>query len=31
MQTLITWMDRRYTPAGRLRDAWVFAVVAEKN
>lgn len=30
MQTLITWMDRRYSAAGRLQDAWVFAVVAEK-
>lgn len=30
MQSLITWMDKRYSAAGRLRDAWVFAVVAEK-
>lgn len=30
MQALITLLDRNYTPAGRLRDAWVYVVLAEK-
>lgn len=30
MQFLVRTLDRRYTTAARLRDAWVYAVLAEK-